>query len=1284
MTRHRIIAAIIIVLLLAGAGFAVYRHWFAPTRILVVNPLPAQAAELRLNADSRLVDVTCVPMEEAGGFDRYDAVLMYGRGLYLDSLQMADLAGAARKGVKVFTSTLRNFNFVVDHNIDDAVRDTLQMYFRNPCRANYVNLVRYVRAIATPHRFGSKAYEPPVILPDGMFWHLEPGRYFKDVSGLEAYLREEGLWHEGAPRVAFISGMNFPVEGNRAHIDTLISRLGAEGFNVLPLTASGKRRERMLREAVPDAIVYLPMGRLGNDSLVGWCYDREIPLFMPFPLIQTREEWLDVNKPVSAGTLNARIVVPEIDGAMTPLCISTQDPSPEGLMLYRPDPERINAFVGHFSRYMALRDKPNRDKRVAIGYFKTPGRDALLASGMEVIPSLYNFLCRLRDEGYDVTGLPATLEGFRREIMVRGSVMGDYASAAQQRFMDEASPVWIDTDTYRQWASEILLPEKYEEVERHYGPAPGTLLARGDSLAVAAIRYGNILLFPQPRPAIGDDDFKMAHGAEVPPPHSYLAAYLYMQKGFDADALIHFGTHGNLEFTPGKNAALSQADWADVLIGHRPHFYFYTTSNVGEAVIAKRRSHAVLVTHLTPPFVESGMRQKYASLLDRIHAAINDPAQNTPALKSQIISIGLHKDLRLDSIPSGCYTADELRTLDGFVEELSDEKITGAYYVMGQPYSQSDMVTTLTAICADRIAYDAARHDRDAGRITDAQLHDNSFVSHRYLPAARRKVMAMDDADVLRTRDMLSESPSRELDAMVGALSGRPVRPAPGGDPVLNPEVLPTGRNMYSINAEATPGHKAWEDGARLADRTLEDYVAAHGGYPRKVSYTLWAGEFISTKGATIAQALRMLGVEPVRDGQGRVIDLKLTPSSQLGRPRVDVMVQVSGQLRDIAASRLLLITDAVRLAASAKDDLYPNYVAEGTLGQEKAMVEAGTSPKDARRLSVMRVFGPVNSGYSTGMLSYTENSGSWDDRAELAEGYVNNMCALYGDTLSWGSVSPEAMRAAVSGTAVIVQPRQSNTWGPISLDHVYEFAGGLSMLTSAIDGCEPELLMADYRNPSMPRMQQGDRAVAVETRATLLNPAFIRERMKGDATTAQMFGEIARNIFGWNVMRPSVLPPDIYDEMFDVYVRDIHGLGVAEYFDRVNPAALQEMTATMLESARKGFWHPTSEQLSETAALHARVTADHGAPCTEFVCANTKLQRYIAGNLPDAEARGYERDIAAAVSAGDGAMTLAKERDERSETRFSPLTAAIAIAVAGLLCAILVIARRRRESRTR
>lgn len=284
---------------------------------------------------------------------------------------------------------------------------------------------------------------------------------------------------------------------------------------------------------------------------------------MPFPLIQSREKWLDQTLPVTAGTLTARIVVPEIDGAMTPLCISTQDAGKDGFMV--------------------------------------------------------------------------------------------------------------------------------------------------DSIAVSAIQYGNILLFPQPRPALGDDEFKLVHGVQVAPPHSYLAPYFYMQKGFNADVLIHFGTHGNLEFTPGKNVGLSQADWAEVLIGNRPHLYFYTTGNVGEGIIAKRRTHAVLVTYLTPPYVESGMRQKYSSLLENIHRAIADPSNNTVSLKNEIISLGLHSDLKLDSTTSGTYSMEELELVDNFVEELANEKITGAYYVLGTPYSKENITTTIEAIAADKIAYQRAK-----------------------------------------------------------------------------------------------------------------------------------------------------------------------------------------------------------------------------------------------------------------------------------------------------------------------------------------------------------------------------------------------------------------------------------------------------------------------------------------------------------------------------------------------------------------------------------------------
>lgn len=1292
MNRKRTIFIIASCILVAVVAYLVFCHWFRPTRILIVNPLPAQVAEITLNNGSRNIKVRCTGMEDAHDFSAYDAVLMYGRGLFLDSIQMEEIDKAASEGVMIYTNALRNFSFVVNHNLDSIQIETLGKYFRNPCKANYINLLKYVRAISTPHLVGPKDYSEPVELPSDMLFHLEDGVYFDSATQLTDYLKKTNLYNECGGNVAFISGLTFPVEGNRAHIDTIISRMTRSGYNVYPMSARGDRRAELIKEINPVAVVYLPMGRLGNDSLINWCYEKEIPLFMPFPLIQNREDWLDVARPMSAGTLNARIVVPEIDGAMAPLCISTQDPDKNGFLVYNPVEERINAFMEQFTRFMALKTKDNRQKKIAIGYFKSPGKDALLASGMEVVPSLYNFLTRLKRDGYNLDGLPNTLAAFKKDIMTRGSVMGDYAPAAQSRFMDECNPVWIHKDDYEKWAEEVLLPDKYKEVENRYGKAPGNLLARGDSLAVACLQYGNVLLFPQPRPALEDDDFKLVHGVDVAPPHSYLAPYLYIQKKFDADALIHFGTHGNLEFTPGKNAGLSQADWAEVLIGNRPHFYFYTTSNVGEAVIAKRRSHAVLVTHLTPPYIETGMKARYFSLLNDIHTAIADASKNDINLKKEIIACGIHSDLKLDSVADIPYSVEDLEMVDEFIEELANEKITGAYYVMGEPYSDKEMENTLVAIAADKIAYSAAKEDFENGKITEKQLHDHTFIRHHYhddaesmVRAAARggKVNGDAMAQIAEYKKLLQISAGSEIDAMAGALSGRPVRPAPGGDPVLNPNVLPMGRNMFSINAETTPSVKAWNDGVALADQTLDAYRKQHGEYPRKVTYTFWAGEFISSQGATLAQAFRMLGAEPVRDEQGRVMDLKLTPSAELGRPRVNVMIQVSGQLRDIAASRLKMLTDAVKLASKAADDVYPNYVAEGTLRQEKSLVDMGIPPKEARSLSTARVFGPVNNGYGSGMLSYTENSGKWDDRRELADGFVNNMCAIYGDTINWGDANPDAFKAAIENTDVIVQPRQSNTWGPVSLDHVYEYTGGLSLVSAMINGKEPDAVMADYRNPYLPKMQDAKQAVAIEMRSSLLNPNFIRERMEGDAGTAQMFGEMFRNIFGWSVMRPSALNENTYDELYDTYIADTHGLGIKDFFDSVNPAAFQEMTATMLEAARKGYWNADREKLETTARLHAEITRRNGAPCTEFVCANDKLQSFIASNLDQQSKAGYLADISKATgSAKDG--TVMKRRNSSPKEKLIDKnfvrSLVVILTLAAIILFVLTLIKKRRN----
>ena len=1189
-----------ILAILAVAGYLAHRHFMAPTRIIVVNALKAQQADIVLSNDHPQIKVDCVEAEEMGSLEDYDAVVIYARRLFLTPEQEAEVKRVAEKGIPIYTKTLRSNDFVENHNLSEQQIATLQEYFDNENRQNFRNGLRYLRHIATPQRWGEQTYDKPTEILKDMYYHREYGRYFKTPDELTQYLKAHHLYHEGAQTIALISGITFPMEGNREHVDTLITMLTQKGFNVYPMTSTGKKREKMLHQLKPDAVVYMAMGRLGNDTLIQWMQEKNIALFCPFPMAMTHEEWLNKDIPMSSGSKNARIVIPEIDGGTAPFSIATQNPNKEGYHINTAETERCEMLVEHISRRMSLRQKKNSEKRIAIGYFKRPGKDALLASGMEVIPSMYHLLKRLQQEGYNVSGLPNSLEAFAQAVKTEGMVLGSYAKGAQEEYMRKGHPLWLSRQQYEQWAKEVLPTEKYQEVISRYGEAPGELLAKGDSIAVACVRYGNVLLFPQPRPALGDDDFKLVHGVEVAPPHSYLAPYLYIQKGFQADALIHFGTHGNLEYTPGRDAGMCPQDWSQQLIGPTPHFYYYTTSNIGEAIIAKRRSNAVLLTYLTPPYAESGMRQKYNALHNDIHKALNGQAMST--LKQRIVKEGLHRTLGIDSTLNKALTHEELERIDSHVEELMNEKMQGAYYTLGQPY-------------------------------TEEQLNQTA------------RAMNNDASQWPRIKQLLKASTQAELDNMVRALNGGTIAPAPGGDPILNDNVLPTGRNMFSINPDNTPDPQAWEDGKRMAEQTIARYRKEHGEYPRKVSYTFWAGEFIATGGATIAQALWMLGVEPERDSQGRIGALRLVPAKDLGRPRINVMVQISGQLRDIADSRLKLITEAIQMASAEEEA--DNYVREGTLAQEKELIEKGLTPQRARELSTLRVFGPVNNGYSTGMMNYIERSGAWSDKSELVDGYLNNMCAVYGDEAHWGMAQRELFAAALQETDVTVQPRQSNTWGPVSLDHVYEFTGGLSMAVKALTGKEPDALMADYRNRSNRKIQGVKEAIDVEVRTTLLNPNFVRERMKGDEGTAQMFGETFRNIFGWSVTKGEVLDRNLYNDLYRMYITDDQQLGIRAYFQQKNPAAYQAMTATMLESARKGYWKPSDAQLQQTARLHADITRENGAACTDFVCNNAPLQEFIAGNLPSDVRQGYNRQMSLVKNGQTGGKATVLERQK-------------------------------------
>ncbi len=1403
-TVWRVVAGVVVLCCL----WAVYIRYVSPTRVALVNFPAYQASSIALANESRWVRVDVLTVEEAAKIGRYDVALFFGPGLRLNGDQAADIEAAGAKGTAVYTLIFPS-GVIANHHVDSLQQELIGDYYGNGNKTNYKNLLGFCRTALDRRKWFAPAVDRPVHLPSDYYWHLGEENFFTDLNGYKSYCREHGFYKEGAPSVALVSGMTSPLSGNRANVDTLIRRLERAGMNVYPIHAARKRLE-MLKEVSPDAVIYLPMGRLGGDRAVKWLEERNIPLFCPLTLLQKRQEWEADPRGLTGSYLSASVVLPEIDGGGRPEVLSVQDADENGYYQFVPVDDRVDDLVEAICRQVKLQRMPNRDKRIAVVYLKGPGQSALTAAGLEVAPSLYELLKRLKAEGYTVEGIPETEKEFEAMLQREGSVFGSYAKGRIAEFMATGHPEWIKKSDYEAWVQKVLTPEKYAEVVERYGEAPGSYMVGEQdgepALAFACLHFGNVVLMPQPPAASGDDEFKIVHGAKVAPPHAYMAPYLWIQNGFKADALIHFGTHGSLEFTPGKQAALSREDWSDRMVGTLPHFYYYTIANVGEGIVARRRTYASLVSYLTPPFMESRTRGQYEELFDLIarYDRTSEVQRQEVALqiKRKVVALGLHHDLQLDSVITIPSTEQEIRQVESFAEEIANEKMTGKLYTMGQVYAGKEMEETVVAMSAEPLAYSLARLDRQKGKITPEQYNDNVFISRHYLSDSRQLVrkalrtgsnlslgeLGVNMEDVMRAKatemavsprqlsmsemmamaseagnnisegvkkseggmkmpagipkvgkmpdwvkkriearkkaeaegkkaempevpaeekefaqavgeiertaeniqqyvQELRESPEREMRSLLNALNGGFIAPSPGGDAVRNPNTLPTGRNLFGINAEATPGVRAWDEGKALAKSTLDRYYRKHGEYPRKVSYTFWAGEFIETEGATLAQALYMLGVAPVRDGMNRVTDLRLIPSAELGRPRIDVVVQTSGQLRDVAASRLELLTKAVKMVAQSENDTCGNYVSEGTVESERILLEKGFSPKEARELSTVRVFG--GAGYGTGITGLVEKGDAWEKESEIAARYLSNMGMMYSDGKAWGKYGKEVFEAALHDADVVVQPRQSNTWGALSLDHVYEFMGGLNLTIRQVTGKDPETYLSDYRNRNHMRVQDLKEAIGVEGRTTLFNPEYIREKMKGGASSAALFGETIRNTFGWNVMKPSVIGNDIWDRIYQVYVKDEFNLGIHRFFEAENPAALQEITAVMLETARKGYWKATEEQLKEISGLHVRFISEHGPACSGFVCDNQKLQKFVISHIPENGREVYQEQLdrtrEVQTEHRQNAVVLKKEASyqpaqENRNTLIGLKPVFTGMLIVGILLVLVVIWRRKKR----
>ena len=1410
---------LIIVLL----GIWAYNVWFGTTKIAFVNFQTITMGGIAKANDNSFIKLQEVPVEELDRLSGFDMVFVNGMGLRVVEEQRQQIQKAADKGVLVYTTMATNpANNIC--TIDSVDQVALRGYLGSGGRRNYKNMLNYIRKNMDKKLMSVEEPGVPIERASDVLYHVDvdkPGDEldFVSVEEYEKYLKSKQLYKEGAKKIV--------VTGQMADATGLIDTLERVGYNVYPVL-SLRRLLDFVREISPDAIINMAHGRLG-DEVVKYLEERNILLFAPLTVNSLVEEWEQDPMGMSGGFMSQSIVTPEIDGAIRTSALFAQYEDKEGLRHSFAVPSRLKTYVENIQKTLALKEKPNSEKRVVIYYYKGPGQSAMNAAGMEVVPSLYNLLKKMKEEGYKVENLPANSKELEKMIMAEGAVFGTYANGVMDRFLKESHPLLISKEEYESWVKQALRPEKYAEVVAAFGEFPGEYMSTADGkLGVSRIQFGNVVIMPQPAAGGGDNAFQIVHGTDVAPPHSYVAAYLWMQYGFKADAMIHFGTHGSLEFTPKKQAALCDLDWPDRLVGSVPHLYIYSIGNVGEGMIAKRRGYGVLQSYLTPPFMESNVRGIYRNLTERIkiynqkaypEKGTADPREVEKAalsVKELAVSLGMHRELGLDSVLNVPYTEEEILKIENFADELAAEKVTGQLYTMGVPYEAARIESSVYSMATDPIAYGLFGLDRLRGKADADVLKRKTIFTERYLDPAKQLVgrllngqekvddgficqvagitkeelaqareidqnrnapkgmMAMmmaaaakqpevmpvkkeegehpmsgmmknmmkqkgPDAktggmqgnrgtggnpdmsammkammgkkakeyskeevnkalaimEVERTlknvnnyKRALQESPDGELQSLMNALNGGYTAPSPGGDPIVNPNTLPTGRNLFAINAEETPTESAWEKGIQLAKSTIGMYQKRHNGeFPKKISYTLWSGEFIETGGATIAQVLYMLGVEPVRDAFGRVSDLKLIPSADLGRPRIDVVVQTSGQLRDIAASRLFLVNRAVEMAAAAKNDQYENQVAAGVLEAEKTLIDKGISPKDAREISTFRVFGGANGGYGTGIQGMVDAGDRWEDESEIAATYLNNMGAYYGSEKNWEKFQQFAFEAALTRTDVVVQPRQSNTWGALSLDHVYEFMGGLNLTVRNVTGKDPDAYLSDYRNRNNNKMQEVKEAIGVESRTTIFNPSYIKEKMKGEATSAAVFAEIVRNTYGWNVMKPSVIDNEMWDEIYNVYVKDKFNLGVQDFFEKQSPAALQEITAVMMETARKGMWKATDQQLADLSNLHTDLIQKYKPACSGFVCDNAKLRDFIASKAIPEAAKQYQNSIknVREVAADQSKGVVMKKDEITSETQKHTNkvnTVWIVVGVVVILGGLAVLMRKRRRNR--
>ena len=1072
--------------------------------------------------------------------------------------------------------------------------------------------------------------EPVPLLRAGLYWPRLAQPTLADV---------QRMWRADAPVAAVVFYRALVQAANLAAIDALISGLNSAGLNALPIYAASLRDAasadvvaQLLADTNADIILNttgFAVGRPDGDAADTPFGVRDVPVLQVILAGGRADDWRDQPNGLSARDIAMQVALPEVDGRIVTRAVAfkglaRRDAATESdIIAHEAVADRVDFVATLAARWCALRRKPLAKRKVALILANYPNRDGRIGNGvgLDTPASAVTALRSLAAAGYRVRDAPET-----GDDLVHHLAAGPTNAAVRGRRVR----AFLDADVYATFFAGLPAAVRTAVSKRWGAPEQDPFYLRdSDGFAVPAYCCGNVAICLQPARGYNIDPVASYHDPALVPPHGYIAFYAWLRNSFGSDAVIHFGKHGNLEWLPGKSVALSEACFPDAILGPLPHLYPFIVNDPGEGTQAKRRSQAVIVDHLTPPLTRAesyGPLQELERLIDEYYEASNFDARRLPVLRQLIVETAQDARLDLDLGLELSNLDDSLSKLDSYLCELKELQIRDGLHVFGEAPAGRRLTDLLVALA--RVPRSTERAGLTRALATDLELGFDPLdceMGHawdRPKPAALRSqsdsvwrsvgdtVERLESlaAELVRgerpvpadwriTQDVLTEvhevlQPAvakcgdRELAGLTTGLDGRFVPPGPSGAPTRGrPEVLPTGRNFYSVDTRMVPTKAAWALGWQSATLLVERYAQEHGDWPRRMALSAWGTSNMRTGGDDIAQALALMGVQPGWDeASGRVSGIEVMPVAVLGRPRVDVTLRISGFFRDAFPGLIDLFDSAVRAVAAQDDESDgDNPLRAAVQADSAALTTGGVAADDAKRQAQWRVFGSKPGAYGAGLQALIDERG-WNSTADLARAYIAWGGYAYAAG-GQGQAAHQAFARRLEGVEAVVHNQDNREHDLLDSDDYYQFEGGLTAAVAEEAERAPAVYHNDHSRPFAPKVRRLEEEMARVIRARAVNPKWIAGVMRHGYKGAFEIAATVDYVFAFAATTQSVRS-DQFDLLYDAYLGDDEVCGfMADH----NPAALREMAARFQEARQREMWQPRSNsaaaRLSEWAA---------------------------------------------------------------------------------------------------